>query len=60
MVTDSPDRFARVVAASTALPAGVIAAYDAPFPDDGYKAGARVFPSLVPVSPDDPAHDATT
>lgn len=35
----------------------VIAAYDAPFPDDSYKAGARGFPSLVPTSPDDPAHD---
>ncbi|MGE0541293.1 MAG: haloalkane dehalogenase [Dehalococcoidia bacterium] len=33
----------------------VIAAYDAPFPDDAYKAGARIFPSLVPTSPDDPA-----
>jgi haloalkane dehalogenase len=34
----------------------VIAAYDAPFPDEAYKAGARVFPSLVPTSPEDPAH----
>ena len=33
----------------------VIAAYDAPFPDDSYKAGARKFPVLVPISPDDPA-----
>jgi haloalkane dehalogenase len=33
----------------------VIAAYDAPFPDDTYKAGARQFPMLVPTSPDDPA-----
>lgn len=33
----------------------MIAAYDAPFPDDTYKAGARIFPSLVPTSPDDPA-----
>jgi haloalkane dehalogenase len=33
----------------------VIAAYDAPFPDDSYLAGARQFPMLVPVSPDDPA-----
>jgi len=32
----------------------VIAAYDAPFPDDRYKAGARVFPTLVPISEDDP------
>ncbi len=33
----------------------VVAAYDAPFPDETYKAGARVFPTLVPTSPDDPA-----
>ncbi|WP_426574397.1 haloalkane dehalogenase [Aquihabitans sp. McL0605] len=37
------------------LPPEVVAAYDAPFPDDTYLAGARVFPSLVPTSPDDPA-----
>jgi haloalkane dehalogenase len=33
----------------------VIAAYDAPFPDDRYLAGARQFPLLVPTTPDDPA-----
>lgn len=33
----------------------VVAAYDAPFPDDRYTAGARVFPTLVPTHPDDPA-----
>jgi len=27
------------------------AAYDAPFPDETYKAGARCFPTLVPVTP---------
>lgn len=37
------------------LPAEVIAGYDAPFPDDTYLAGARVLPTLVPTSPDDPA-----
>ena len=36
----------------------VIAAYDAPFPDDTYKEGARIFPSLVPITPDDPASKA--
>jgi haloalkane dehalogenase len=36
----------------------VIAAYDAPFPDERYKAGARQFPLLVPTSPDDPASAA--
>ncbi|WP_324275242.1 haloalkane dehalogenase [Blastococcus brunescens] len=39
----------------TRLPDDVVAAYDAPFPDDSYTAGARVFPALVPTSPDDPA-----
>jgi haloalkane dehalogenase len=33
----------------------VIAAYEAPFPEETFKEGARVFPSLVPVQPDDPA-----
>jgi haloalkane dehalogenase len=33
----------------------VIAAYDAPFPDDSHTAGARIFPTLVPTGPDDPA-----
>jgi haloalkane dehalogenase len=36
----------------------VVAAYDAPFPDDTFKEGARQFPLLVPTSPEDPAHDA--
>ena len=96
LVTEHPDRFARVVAANTFLPTGdrdpgpaflawqkysqetpnfhvggivkggcvtpltdeVIAAYDAPFPDDTYKAGARQFPMLVPTRPDDPASAA--
>jgi haloalkane dehalogenase len=40
------------------LPPEVVAAYDAPFPDDSYKAGARAFPALVPTRPDDPASDA--
>lgn len=33
----------------------VEAAYDAPYPEDRYKAGARQFPLLVPISLDDPA-----
>jgi haloalkane dehalogenase len=36
------------------LPA-VIAAYDAPFPEEKYKEGARQFPLLVPITPNDPA-----
>jgi len=39
----------------TELTDAEIAAYNAPFPDDSYKAGARIFPSLVPTRPDDPA-----
>lgn len=93
LAAEHPERFARIVAANTALPTGdqspgpdflawrdysqaapefpagaivqratttelppdVIAAYDAPFPDESYKAGARQFPMLVPASPDNPA-----
>jgi haloalkane dehalogenase len=36
----------------------VVAAYDAPFPDETYKEGARQFPMLVPCRPDDPASEA--
>ncbi|HVJ96866.1 MAG TPA: haloalkane dehalogenase, partial [Acidimicrobiia bacterium] len=43
---------------ATDLPADIIAAYNAPFPDDTYKEGARQFPMLVPSTPDDPASDA--
>ena len=35
-----------------------MAAYDAPFPDDTYKSGARKFPLLVPTHPEDPASAA--
>jgi haloalkane dehalogenase len=92
LLTQYPQRFARVCAANTFLPTGdqslgnafqkwkdfsqqveifpaggiikggtttelsteVIQAYNAPFPDESYKAGARVFPVLVPSTPDDP------
>jgi len=33
----------------------VSAAYDAPYPDESYKAGARIFPTLVPASLDYPS-----
>jgi haloalkane dehalogenase len=42
----------------TTLAPEVIAAYEAPFPDETYKAGARVLPALVPTNPDDPAASA--
>ena len=42
----------------TDLTPAVIAAYDAPFPDESFKEGARQFPLLVPTAPDDPAAPA--
>lgn len=44
--------------AQTTLPDDVVAAYDAPYPDDRYLAGARQFPTLVPITPSDPAAGA--
>ena len=35
-----------------------VAAYDAPYPNSRYKVGARVFPTLVPIHPNDPARPA--
>ncbi len=43
---------------ATELTPEEVAAYDAPFPDDTYKAGARILPSLLPTSLDDPASPA--
>ena len=40
---------------ATEIAPEVIAAYNAPFPDERYKEGARQFPALVPVTPDDHA-----
>ena len=57
----SPDfEIGRLINAATVreLLADEISAYDAPFPDDSYKAGARIFPSLVPTAPDDPTASA--
>jgi haloalkane dehalogenase len=50
----------RIVAGgcTSTLSEEVVAAYDAPFPDESYKEGARQFPLLVPTRPDDPAGDA--
>jgi len=50
----------RIVAGGCArpVPVEVVAAYDAPFPDESYKAGVRQFPMLVPTSPTDPAAPA--
>jgi len=43
---------------ATRLSPEIVAAYDAPYPDETFKAGARQFPALVPNSPDDPGHDS--
>jgi haloalkane dehalogenase len=40
---------------TTDLSPEVIAGYDAPFPDQRFTEGARQFPTLVPIRPDDPA-----
>jgi haloalkane dehalogenase len=50
----------RFVQAGCARPVSdeVRAAYDAPFPDESYKAGPRAMPGLVPTTPDDPASEA--
>lgn len=47
----------RIVATGTVtgLTEEVVAAYDAPFPDERYKEGARQLPVLVPTGLDDPA-----
>jgi haloalkane dehalogenase len=54
---ESPDLdIGRLMAAVSANPLSTaeIAAYSAPFPDQTYMAGARRFPSLVPVFHDEP------
>ena len=50
----------RLVASGCVRPMAneVRAAYDAPFPEERAKAGARAMPSLVPTRPDDPASQA--
>lgn len=50
----------RIVAAGTRrlLSLEEVAAYDAPFPGKKFMAGARAFPALVPVTPDNPASGA--
>ncbi|MGH2494153.1 MAG: haloalkane dehalogenase [Ktedonobacteraceae bacterium] len=42
------------VAQKERMTTDVLLAYDSPFPDVTYKAGAMAFPLLVPIQPDDP------
>jgi len=53
-------RVGRIVSGgcATTLDEAVVAGYDAPFPDETYKQGARQFPVLIPTTPDDPAAGA--
>src|SRR3954469_21020364 len=45
-------------ACATDVSEEVIAAYEAPFPSPESKAGARAFPLILPLTPDDPGADA--
>lgn len=52
-----PDfKVGNIIASATkkGLSEAEIAAYDAPFPNDDYKSGARCFPRFVPVTPEHP------
>ncbi len=42
----------------TPLSPEALAAYDAPFPDESFKAGPRIMPNLIPTEPDNPASAA--
>lgn len=44
-------------ATESELSAEIVAAYDAPYPDETYKEGARQFPLLVPITPDNVASE---
>jgi len=51
-------RMVEAACATKPLDPAVVAAYDAPFPEEIHKAGSRIFPSLVPTGPDDPTAEA--
>ncbi|HEX6027055.1 MAG TPA: haloalkane dehalogenase [Solirubrobacter sp.] len=71
-MSDAWHRFAAFVDRVDELPVGMLvrrgcfrdpgddvaAAYDAPFPNEAAKAGARAFPAMLPLSPDDPGAEA--
>jgi haloalkane dehalogenase len=42
------------MATTSTLTPEMIAAYNAPYPDDSFKAGSRALPGLVPLTPDQP------
>ncbi len=47
-------RLAQQLASESRLTKAEMAAYDAPFPSDRYKAGPRAMPQLIPTRPDSP------
>jgi haloalkane dehalogenase len=55
---DLPVGFVIQGATATELPDGVVAAYDAPYPNAASKAGAAQFPLLVPLTEDAPGAQA--
>ena len=71
-MSDAWHRFADFVERVDELPVGLVvrrgcatdpgdqvaAAYDAPFPSEASKAGARAFPAILPLSPSDPGASA--
>lgn len=54
-VPEFPTGFILQGAVARAMTDAERAAYDAPFPDESYKEGARQFPTLVPVTPEHPS-----
>ncbi len=57
MIDRGEFKVGEMVAGSIGAPE-LAAAYDAPFPDNRYKAGPFILPQLVPAAPDDPAREA--
>jgi haloalkane dehalogenase len=55
---DLPVGFLVSAGCATPMSPEVQAAYDAPFPTQEHKAGARAFPDLIPQTPEDPATPA--
>lgn len=58
LATLQPSLFVRFATAEPP-PEAVLAAYDAPFPDERYLAGPRQFPVLIPLTPSDPGTAVT-
>jgi len=53
-VKEFPTEFVIQGATHTELTDDILKAYSAPFPNDDYTAGAKIFPALVPTTPDNP------